>query len=471
MLTYVEPRDGYSVYLDDDENEVYLADGSFRRLVPFDELDLAELWLDWTLHHSSLDESGFRARVESLTTEPDFVEDIRFCLVCHSPHHLDDVTCVSGGDQVACETCLDKSFCCCERCEEYHWSANGSRVSGDWWCDHCRDNYATYCGECDEWCRDDYFSDEHDHGNNCDCESPAGHRFQVRNDGQDPLRNDRRVTITLPAGEISEEGIREIRRVVDEYFRELDYQANFVKPALSLDEQRDLERRQYMLRTTFAQELGPKWQTKEGNYTKRLSRLAYSKYKIKLDPAIISEVGNIGAAHSTAIDFQIEVTRDLNLSAEDFGNAGSCWWGSYGTGRCSFKSNGGFGIRSFNQYDGVTGRVWVMPLKLKNPDRHVLTPTFETENPDAFVVFNGYGDLSGYVGARIVAHMSGLTYRKVEFDDGNGYMYVNGGSGYLVAPEHIAEHYTDSNLRFYLENHSELYSTEQSEREELTHVA
>jgi hypothetical protein len=36
-----------------------------------------------------------------------------------------------------------------------------------------------------------------------------------------------------------------------------------------------------------------------------------------------------------------------------------------------------------------------MPMKKNRNGR--LTPTFDTLNPDAFVVFNGYGKLSGYV--------------------------------------------------------------------------
>jgi len=72
-----------------------------------------------------------------------------------------------------------------------------------------------------------------------------------------------------------------------------------------------------------------------------------------------------------------------------------------------------------------------MPLKLDELGN--LIPTFDTETPAAFVVFNGYGDLGGYAPARIMSHMAGMTYRKITFDAQP--MYVNPGApgvGYLT---------------------------------------
>jgi hypothetical protein len=77
-------------------------------------------------------------------------------------------------------------------------------------------------------------------------------------------------------------------------------------------------------------------------------------------------------------------------------------------------------------------------------------------------VFNGYGDLSGYVPARIVAHMAGMTYRKIGFDCSP--MYVNNNSGYLVASEEIAERYAKAGaLHLYTDTHSRLHASESRE--------
>jgi hypothetical protein len=204
--------------------------------------------------------------------------------------------------------------------------------------------------------------------------------------------------------------------------------------------------------------LGGQWQTKEGNYTKRLSKLAYKSHGLKIPPAVLSQVGCIARDNSTGVDFAIEVTRDLNLSAEEFYHEDSCWWQSYSESRCSLKSNGGIGMRTFGgPYGEVRGRAWIMPLRLVDGE---LVATFDSLTPDGFMVFNGYGDLSGYTPARIVSHMAGMTYRKISFDCSP--MYVNNGSGYLVTSEEIANQYaTKGRLTLNASVHSNLHHKEE----------
>jgi hypothetical protein len=101
-----------------------------------------------------------------------------------------------------------------------------------------------------------------------------------------------------------------------------------------------------------------------------------------------------------------------------------------------------------------------MPLKLDEFDK--FQPTFDSLTPDAFMIFNGYGDLSGYTPARIMAHMAGMTYRKVEFDCSP--MYVNNGNGYLVTSEEIAAKYpAGSRVSLYTDTHSTLHHDEAKE--------
>ena len=305
---------------------------------------------------------------------------------------------------------------------------------GCWDCRQCRDEVepdeyecgcatGCTCGDCED-CG----------GSSCqydDCCTSPQQNFTVHNDGCEPLANDTRVTITLPAGAISADGLQAIRDYLrlQEGLRNLSY---------------DLEY------------LGNEWQTRTGNYAKRLSRHAYKTHGVKLSQEVMSQVGNIARNHSTAVDVQIDVTRDLNQSPEAFYHDGSCWFTDYaGSSRCALKTNGGYGLRSFGTYS-VSGRAWVMPLRQDENDE--LAPTFETQTPDAFVVFNGYGDLSGYTAPRIVAHMAGMTYRKVGFDCDP--MYINAG-GYIVAPEEIAKKYTDGSLSLSVQQHARLFDREQ----------
>lgn len=310
----------------------------------------------------------------------------------------------------------------CDDCDDYHDRDQWGQIECPGW----------YCEDCDDY---------HDYGDGCPrpsydgcCNAPR-QQFTIRNDGKPPLASDTRAPVTLPAGVISDEGLREIQRYLLRMARASD--------------QRGLGELVYEIQDA----LGSQWQTKTGNYTKRLSRYAYQQHQVKITPEVLSQVGCIASDHSKAVSFDVDVTRNLNRPPGDFYHDESCWWQSYSESRCALKTNGGFGLRSFGQYGNVSGRAWVMPLH-KNADGY-LVPTFDTMTPDAFVVFNGYGDLGGYTGARIMAHMSGWTYAKIGFECDP--MYINAG-GYLIAPEQTVQ--TCKSLDLNVRQHADLNERE-----------
>jgi hypothetical protein len=392
------------------------------------------LWGDYRREHGHWSGGAFFNHLRTLVEDESQVDAVIACASCSDLLMEDDGE--NTRDGAVCSDCFDSYLPCnsCGDCvceDEQVYTLYDTTV-----CDVCRDRHYSYCEECDGYYADD--DTEHIHGNGCDCEAPR-QNFYVRNDGDPPLENDTRATVTLPAGVISTEGVQTIAR----YLREKAYEHDDPKM------RRDLYDLSWNLDA-----LGDQWQRRDGNYTKRLSRHAYKTYGLKIAPEIMSHVGCIARDHSTAVDFEVEVTRNLNLSAEDFGHEESCWWGSYSDSRCTLKSNGGFGLRTFDAYGDVTGRAWVMPLR-----RGVrgFEPTLDTMTPDAFVVFNGYGDLSGYAATRIVAHMAGWTYRKIGFSCSP--MYVNNDSGYLVTSEEVAKDYTDGHLSLGLDVHAVLTDT------------
>jgi hypothetical protein len=337
----------------------------------------------------------------------------------------------------------------CDNCDAFHdrdrW---GNIECPGWYCESCEEHH-DYGDECPyPYCED---CGEH-HGEydgcpaGCDCTSPRL-SFTIRNDGEAPLASDTRTEIGLPADEISDTGLAEIRACLLRAWRDSGH------------DYRDCNVELHSLANSFADALGCQWQTRQGNYTKRLSRHAYQNHGgLKLSQEVMSEIGTIARDHSKASAFEIDVTRDLNRPAEDFYHDGSCWWGSYSESRCALKSNGGFGLRSF-QGQSVSGRAWVMPLRKESGG---LVPTLDTMTPDAFIVFNGYGDLAGYAPARIMAGMAGWTYKKISFSCDP--MYINAG-GYLVAPEHIIQ--DTSTLRLNVPQHASLTT----DYRELAHAA
>jgi hypothetical protein len=410
----------------------YDRDGNPRN-VGSEELDLAELWDAF-----SGTPDDFLKHLRGITRDADTIDEITFCDHCLNPNWNDEMSSTGNDLRVCDDPCWD-DFTCCADCDERFPAADLNDVAGESTvCDRCLNDDYTWCESCEEYYPDD---SEHNHDDDDEaCCDPPQTSFTVRNDGCEPLANDTRTMITLPAGTISAEGIKAIQN----YLRE---QGIFV------------------YRDEMAA-LGNQWQTKTGNYAKRLSRFHYQTHRVGFSPVVMSQVGCIARDHSKQVDVEIEVTRDLNQSASAFYHDDSCWWGSYSESRCALKTNGGYGIRAFGERGNVSGRAWVMPLRKK--DNGQLTPTFNTMTPDALIVFNGYGELSGYAAARIISHMAGLTYRKISFVCHP--MYVNSG-GYLVASEEITgrvERYADNRLELDVPQHSTLFRDEQTEAADAT---
>lgn len=439
-LVFVEQRDLFSIYRNASGEPVYLAHGAapFTRFtIAIDDLDIEEWWDDLELSRED-----FLAFLVATLIEPSLAAEVRWCVDCSTVTWLEDGSTVEG-NEFACDSCVENCYISCARCRSLVTESTGT-LNDDSICEPCLEGYYSYCEDCEGY----YINDnagEHDHdgSDRCGCESPAL-RFTIRNDGEPDLVNGTHATITLPAGVIDDEGLQRIRAYM--------HGKGLYNEAVVLDQ------------------IDNRWQTREGNFTKRFSRAVYKTLGSKTEPELLSMIGTIAGEHSRAVDFTVEVTRDLNQRASAFYHSGSCWWTDYSQSRCALKSNGGFGLLTHEDY-GVTGRAWVMPLKkvpaaapLPFTDEpttapYTLLPTFDTMTPAAFVVFNGYGRLEGYTAARILSHMVGMTYRRIAFDCDP--MYVNSG-GYLVAPEDIATRYNDGELVLSVEQHSSLFQDERA---------
>jgi hypothetical protein len=330
-----------------------------------------------------------------------------------------------------CERCVDDHCDClhCGRCAIACDSVCGN-------CERCEDCCGCYyCSSCNEMMDCDDFCGECDHctnccgcRDNCDCEA-ARQRFTFRN-GDGAVANDERFTAELPAGLIDESGLG----LVCDYVTRAIYDAQ--DPPAAEGKYPEGFRHWGDVNTlvrSAIDEIGPLWQAKRGNFTKRLSS-ALHKRQIKLAPEMIAQVGNICRSHtSDNASWDVEFTRNLNLPAEDFYHEDSCWWQSYSESRCALKSWGGLGMRTFDSDGTVSGRAWVQPLNEYNE------LTSDVATAKAFVVYNGYGELSGYTAARIIADMTGLTYKRIRFSA--GVQYINS-DGYLVGDQ-IACNATD----------------------------
>lgn len=329
--------------------------------------------------------------------------------------------------EIVCDRCVDRWYQPCVSCETLH--RNTTSVGGYEYCNDCLTDHHHWCDECDEWA-----DREHEHAHGCDCEAPHK-RFEFPANGQGTVAQNERLTVELPAGTIDEMGLQDI--------------AHTVGAAVGWEHHRTIQ--------AAIAEVGPTWQTRRGNFTRRLSS-ALHKQGIKLEQSTISQIGNLARQHSSDETFwDVAFTRDLNLPAEAFWHEDSCWWGSLYRSRCCLKNWGGLGLRTF---DGpiVTGRAWILPMR-HNTTGGIsdhggwLSPTHDTMGADAYLVFNAYGDdLTSYKAARIVAHLTGRTYKHVGFrhdgdcEEGEDAMYINGETAKLVASEDICSKFDEIEL-------------------------
>lgn len=451
MLRFQSSEERYSIYHDPWGNEVYLQHGTARRLVRMEHVDLGAWWDDWRNTAEPVfdmwgarvhDFSDFIRWVEDRVIDPEFSTEITQCHDCRTPHWSEDVWSTAYEWEV-CESCLDR-YSSCDSCGERVSETTG--VGGADLCSSCLEDYS-WCDNCDE-----YYSEDdghlHRHGQDGCCDSPQT-TFAIPNGDGGLLANDETVSVSLPAGTISETGMGQIAN-------RLRHHALYGVDGTMIE---DLAERDKWFNLSYRlSEVGSEWQTKQGNFTKRLSRFAYNTFKLKLPEYLVSDVGNIAREHSMGSDFKIAVTRELNQGPSEFAHGGSCWWSDYAESRCALKTNGGLALRCFEEGaygKHVNGRAWVMPVSVT--ENGALTPTFETERPHGLIVFNGYENLEGYAPARIMAHLYGWTYRRISF--ASSPMWINSESGYLVGPEDLV-HNRDS-VGWNLDEHSDLYQDEQ----------
>lgn len=365
--------------------------------------------------------------------ETETYQDEPLCSSCQKDYyHCEDCGCTVHQDDPCYLDGLDRSVC--DLCRYSYY-----------WCENCETYSTDECEECS--------------GSGCDCSAHAL-KFRFPANGAGTIAQDERMTLALPKGVISEAGVVAIAQAVTDSLPTADalktaqaaYHASvdaYRAARWSDDEDpRAAGDAQLAARDAYwtaqnahrvatskipaaIESIGHEWQGKRGNYPKRLSS-ALHKLGVKLAPETLSEVGNLARQYSDdQSEFHIEFTRDLNQSAGYFYHEDSCWWQSYENSRCALKNWGGLAMRTFtnedDDHDDPSGRVFVFPLGAD------LKPTQNAETAHAYMVFNAYGALSGYSSARIIAHLAGMTYRKVAFGMAIPDGYVNSSAGYLVA--------------------------------------
>jgi hypothetical protein len=183
--------------------------------------------------------------------------------------------------------------------------------------------------------------------------------------------------------------------------------------------------------------VGEELVTRNGKIAKRIRKWVHERFDYDLPTNIVATLGEL--AHRMSIkpgEYYFDVTRDFGWRDGDFGDSGSCFWGSNSGAKELIHDANGFALRIFSEPDTLNNRVWYNG-KVTGVARCWAVPLGQWQ----VVLFNCYSDdkniriedmanlLATYLGEHEVQHVSLYNY-----DDTSGLLYINGGSGIVVAP-------------------------------------
>lgn len=161
----------------------------------------------------------------------------------------------------------------------------------------------------------------------------------------------------------------------------------------------------------------------QGTFPKRVAKHYFKVHGLKLTAETISEIGNLAKRYSTDSDtYRFDFVDHINWQDGDFGDRGSCYWGSNAGAKLMIEENGGYAVRFFDSLGHGKARAWIVQV-----DHN-------------WVLFNGYGmgSNSTLKIASILALYWELDFKEIDIRD-TGTLYINGGRGYLIGkPEEIA---------------------------------
>jgi len=199
-----------------------------------------------------------------------------------------------------------------------------------------------------------------------------------------------------------------------------------------MDEVRNLLIKEGVLQYSYEfesviEEVGCEWIVKKGKYAgtfpKRIAKSIKAKYKKKIDPTILGNLGELAKRHTVeAKGYRIDFTSDFSWRAGDFGDEGSCFWGDHGGAKDMILNAGGLAVRFYEDdgwgSDKGYGRAWMLPY-----GKH-------------WVIFNTYGKhLTTITVARILATEMGWSYKRIRFHNNGDYdhtLWINGARAYLI---------------------------------------
>lgn len=156
--------------------------------------------------------------------------------------------------------------------------------------------------------------------------------------------------------------------------------------------------------------------SEEGKMTTRIQKYVKDNYGVKLPQKVISGIGNYLADEAPTGSTEYDITSRFNWRAGDFGDHGSCFFGSRTNVLRMLEEEGGLALRFWKGDRGI-GRAWMLN---------------SSEGP---VVFNAYGPSLVQTQARlklIAPDVPSCMVNLTTNGEWDGEFYINCGIGLLM---------------------------------------
>jgi hypothetical protein len=245
---------------------------------------------------------------------------------------------------------------------------------------------------------------------------------------------DTRFEISLPAGTISESGQTQIKNYAFAQIPRMQESWTTLNPGNTFTDLPSFPNDWHWVweLKTKTQYEGLK-STYIGKFPKRVEKFYKDAANLTCPASFVTQIGNLARDHSSEqITFRFDFVNSIDWDDGDFGDADSCWWGSYGEARDTLTENGGLAVRFYDDDDNGIGRAWLAPYG------------------GMYVLFNGYdrGDGATLRWAKVVSEFMGMSYEKVGLTNWNDLMYINNDSGYLIGPAETIKNVSHISLQF-----------------------
>ena len=165
-----------------------------------------------------------------------------------------------------------------------------------------------------------------------------------------------------------------------------------------------------------------------GKITKRIKNNVWKIYNVKVDSAILSEIGNIANMHTVNGDYTLTIDSDMDIWSEDY--SAELVTNDNGTRSC-FSPGGCYR----NHWEAMQNSADFYAVRVYQDGKWIGRAWYNDHGYDP-IVFNGYGLQLRQI-AILLSKALGMDYKQISIDSD---IYINGDTGFVFGDARHSHH-------------------------------